>query len=78
MPNHPDNEIRPYARVLRGLRETRGMSQVRLAELSGVSVRTVRAIEAEETSPRAGLLISLLDALDASPTDRALALTGAS
>ncbi|MCK5090180.1 MAG: helix-turn-helix transcriptional regulator [Hyphomicrobiaceae bacterium] len=64
----------PYTRVVRGLRTVKGMSQSRLAQLSGVSVRTVRAIEAEGTNPRAGVLLRILDALDASEGDRARAM----
>ena len=64
----------PYTRVVRALREVRGMSQARLAELSGVTTRTIRAIESEGSSPRAGLLLRLLDALNASNDDRGAAM----
>jgi transcriptional regulator with XRE-family HTH domain len=50
------------------------MSQARLAELSGVTTRTIRAIESEGSSPRAGLLLRLLDALNASNDDRGAAM----
>ncbi len=67
---------KPYTAVVRGLRMARGMSQTKLAELSKVSVRTVRAIEAEGTNPRAHVLLSILDALKATDADRARAMGG--
>ena len=65
---------KPYTRVVRALRHLRGMSQRDLARASGVTVRTIRSIEAEGTDPRACTLLQVLNALDATPADRAQAL----
>lgn len=46
------------------LRKQNGFTQRELAERSGVSRRTIQAIEAGDTHPRIGALTSILEALD--------------
>lgn len=61
----------PYSVTIRELREKRGYTQEAIATLAGISVRTLRAVEAGESSPRAALLIRILDALNADRDHRA-------
>jgi transcriptional regulator with XRE-family HTH domain len=49
---------------IRELRRLNGMSQEQLAEASGVSRRTIQALEAGTTSPRLDLLEKLAEAMD--------------
>lgn len=46
------------------LRKQKSITQRDLAERSGVSRRTIQAIEAGDTHPRIGALTSILEALD--------------
>ena len=62
----PDNNISMAAIAdrIRELRKQKGLTQRDLAERSGVSRRTIQAIEAGDTHPRIGALTSILEALD--------------
>ena len=46
------------------LRKQKGITQRELAERSGVSRRTIQAIEAGDTHPRIEALTSILEAMD--------------
>jgi len=56
-------------RRLKRVRELHGLSQRRLAILSGVSNATISLIEHERTSPSLGILKKILDAVPISLTD---------
>ncbi len=51
------------------LRSRKGLSQEQLAEISGLSLRTIQRIENGETEPRGETLKRLMSALDAAPDD---------
>jgi len=51
------------------LRTRKGLSQEQLAEISGLSLRTIQRIENGETEPRGETLKRLMNALDATPDD---------
>jgi transcriptional regulator with XRE-family HTH domain len=54
---------------LKTIRKHKGYSQQRLAEKSGLSLRTVQRVENGETQPRGDTLIRLTDALDVNPNE---------
>lgn len=51
------------------LRSRKGLSQEQLAEISGLSLRTIQRIENGETEPRGETLKRLMNALEVSPDD---------
>ncbi|WP_158891454.1 ATP-binding protein [Amycolatopsis anabasis] len=60
-----------FSTLLRQLRRQAGMTQERLAERSGVGVRTIRGFETgERTDPRSVTVRLLADALDLRPAER--------
>lgn len=60
-----------FGKVLRRLRERKGMTQEQLAGASGVSVATIRRLETgKATNPRRDTVVRLADALDLRPEER--------
>lgn len=51
------------------LRSRKGLSQEQLAEISGLSLRTIQRIENGETEPRGETLKRLMNALEVAPDD---------
>jgi uncharacterized Tic20 family protein len=51
------------------LRSRKGLSQEQLAEISGLSLRTIQRIENGETEPRGETLKRLMNALEVTPED---------
>lgn len=57
------NHVNVSSETLREMREKRGLSQKELAEITGLSVRTISRYEAGDTQPDQGKMRLLLDAL---------------
>ena len=55
--------------MLKELRETRGLSQIELAEKIGVSERTIRKYEQDEDSIQIGVYKKMLKILEMSSND---------
>ncbi len=57
------NHVNVSSETLREMREKRGLSQKELAEITGLSARTISRYEAGDTQPDQGKMRLLLDAL---------------
>ena len=57
------NHVNVSSEKLREMREKRGLSQKELAEITGLSARTISRYEAGDTQPDQGKMRLLLDAL---------------
>lgn len=64
MKEEPTDIRTTIAARIHELRKQKSITQRDLAERSGVSRRTIQAIEAGDTHPRIGALTSILEALD--------------
>ena len=58
--------VENFAQNLKELRNQRGLSQVRLAELLGVTARVYNRWEREETTPRFDTVVSIANVLEVS------------
>ncbi|MCP4501254.1 MAG: helix-turn-helix transcriptional regulator [Deltaproteobacteria bacterium] len=58
--------VENFAQNLKELRTQRGLSQVRLAELLGVTARVYNRWEREETTPRFDTVVSIANVLEVS------------
>lgn len=56
-----------FSKKVKSLRTTKGMSQEELADITGLSLRTIQRIENNETEPRGDSLKRLAQALNATP-----------
>lgn len=56
-------------RQIERLRKKQGFSQEKLAEETGLNLRTIQRIENDETIPRADLLKRITDALNVTPDE---------
>ena len=57
------SEFRSIADIMKKRRKLLGINQDALAEIAGVSVRTVKAIESDTANPSIRLLLKILGAL---------------
>ena len=57
------------SKKVKELRSRKGLSQEQLAEISGLSLRTIQRIENGETEPRGETLKRLMNALEVAPDD---------
>lgn len=58
--------------MLREMRETKGITQIQLAKMLGVSERTIRKYEQEEDSMQVGMLKKIMTALNMSNNSPAI------
>ena len=66
-------EVATFAALLKHHRVARGLTQENLAERAGISARGIRALEqAERSRPHRSTVSLLADALDLSPSERAV------
>lgn len=64
--NHAEIEMEQFADKLRALRQTRGLTQSRLAELLGVSPRVYNRWETGAAAPRLDTVVKVADILEVS------------
>jgi transcriptional regulator with XRE-family HTH domain len=58
-----------FTECLKSYRIKNGLSQERLAEIAGISTRTIQRLESGDTEPRGDTVIRLSKALEISPND---------
>jgi transcriptional regulator with XRE-family HTH domain len=61
--------VHDFAKRLRRLREARGLTKYRLAQLSGVSKEGVSKLEAPGSNPRVSTLLKLARGLNVNPVE---------